>query len=141
MADVKLQALRTFSGNEGLIRRGDVFTVDSQERADQLLKLDLVQEAESDAEVTNYSQRNEELNDMTKDDLVKVADDEGVSYSDGATKADIKNAIVRERENQYLIDQAKLTAGTRSGAVDATGSPTGNVAAETESGDDGSGGQ
>jgi hypothetical protein len=141
MAEVKLQALRTFSGNEGLIRRGDVFTADSQERADQLVKLDLAQEAESDAEVTNYSQRNEELNDMDKSELEKVAEDEGVSYPDGALKADIKNAIVSERENQYLIDQAKLTAGTRSGAVDATGSPTGNVAAETDSGDDGSGGQ
>lgn len=106
MADYKLQAIRTFEGNEGIVRRGDVFKVDSKERADLLQRLELAEKADSGAEVTQYAQMKEELSKKKKDELAAIAEAEGVTYKEGATKEEMNSAILTKRETDYLTGKA-----------------------------------
>lgn len=125
----KMEAQRSFEGTEGMIRRGEVFEVDSKERADELERLGLALPTDNDATVTNFEQRNRELNSMTKDELKKVAEDENVTYADNATKDDIKNAIIQNRTNEFITAQAEQAAGTQTSGTD-----SGTDSADTNSG-------
>lgn len=143
---MKLKAMRTFEGNEGLIRRGDTFTAEGTERGEYLITLGLAEKADPGSEVTNVQQKIQEFDGMKKDELVKYAEENGVSYPDGATKDEIKNAIVSYSEKQYLADQAAGTPltgsgtapGTAAGSTPAAGAATG--AATTGSTNTGQGG-
>lgn len=110
MAEIKLTALRTFEGTEGLIRRGDVFKVESDERAENLKRLSLATDADKDADITNFSQRNKELDSLKKEELIETAEKEGVSFEGDAQKDEIKAAILRHRESNYLTDQHRNSA-------------------------------
>lgn len=109
---VKMKAVRSFEGTEGFIRRGDIFEVETQERADELSRLELATTDGADGDVTNYAQRNAELEDMTKDELKATADAENIDYPDDILKEDLKQLIIRSREEDYINEQARLTAET-----------------------------
>ena len=102
MAEYKLKAVRTFDGNEGIVRRGDVFKVESKERADLLTRLELAEEAGADEEITHFSQMKEELSKMKKDELLEVAAADNIEVQDSDTKDKITEKILTQRETDYL---------------------------------------
>lgn len=95
---IKLKATQTFEGIEGFVRRGQVFEVADQERADKLVKgLKFAELADQDAPVnqektlSDYTvkelkQKAKDLDidgysDMLKDELVQAI--EGAAFTDG----------------------------------------------------------
>lgn len=123
MATYKMKANRTFEGNEGLIRRGDIFEVENKERANELERLELAAPAEG--EVTNIGQLNAKLSDASRKDLEAEADKYNLTYTDETNDADLRNSITRERERAYVQEQATQTTGTQNVAGEAA-APTGN---------------
>lgn len=95
---IKLKATQTFEGIEGFVRRGQVFEVADQTRADKLVKeLKFAEEADQDAPtnqekaLSDYTVKElkvkaKDLNidgysDMLKDDLVAAI--EGAAFTNG----------------------------------------------------------
>ena len=143
MAEYKLQALRTFEGNEGIVRRGDVFKVESKDRADQLQRLELAAEADKDASITHYAQMKAELAKLKKDELQEVAAAENVDIKEGATKEEINTKILQKRETDYLTGQAQAkNAGTEglAGTIAGSGASGGIAAGGTTGGSTATGG-
>ena len=143
MAEYKMQALRTFEGNEGIVRRGDVFKVDNKDRFDQLQRLELAAEAEKDASVTQYAQMKAELAKLKKDELQEVAAAENVDIKEGATKEEINTKILQKRETDYLTGQAQAkNAGTEglAGTIAGSGASGGIAAGGTTGGGAATGG-
>lgn len=153
MADYKMEALRTFQGNEGIVRRGDVFKVENKDRFDQLKRLELATDAPKDAEVTQFSQMKDELSKMKKDELAELAAAENVDYPEGATKDEINSRILQKRETDYLTGKAQskgseglagtiagsgasggIAAGGTTGGATAAGAATGGTASGAASG-------
>lgn len=112
MAKQKLTALRTFEGNEGLIRRGDVFEVTRNDRADQLKKLQLAEAAPDDAKVTNLGQLNSTLSDTSRTDLEKQAKALDVRFTDDTTDDALRAAIIKAQDLKYIQNQTAQTEGT-----------------------------
>nr|DAL14490.1 MAG TPA_asm: hypothetical protein [Caudoviricetes sp.] len=138
-----MRALRTFTGTEGNIRRGDIFEVDSKERAEALKSMQLADNAEDGAEITNFYQLNEQLDEKTKTELEEIAEAEGVKLKEDALKKDILKAIKQKRQFDYLrqaqsetafgglatMTQAERTA--RENAQEAAGEPEADTGANT----------
>lgn len=95
---IKLKATQTFEGIEGFVRKGQVFEVDNQERADKLVnELKFAEEADQDATVSQekpldkytvkeLKEKAKDLNiegysDMLKDELVATIEAE--SFTNG----------------------------------------------------------
>lgn len=133
MATQKLKALRTFEGNEGLIRRGDTFEVENKERADELERLQLAEP--TDGDVTNIGQLNAKLSDASRKDLEKVATEYNVTFTDDTSDVDLRNAVTRERERAYVQEQATQTAGTQANSSDNVTAPTNNQNTSNKSGE------
>lgn len=153
MAEYKLKALRSYQGDEGTVRRGDIFSVESEERADVLKKLELAETAPNGAEITNFHQKNKQLQEMKVDELKEVAESEGVNIPDDALKEDIKTAILSSRERNYITEQAQQTAraqrgtesgttggGTATGTTGGAGGTTGGTGAAAGGSTGGTGG-
>lgn len=133
-----MRALRTFEGNEGLIRRGDVFTVENKERVDELKRLQLAEDAEGQ-DVTNVGQLNAQNQDASRSDLETQATELDIDFTDDTKDEDLRTAISRQREMNYINASASNTEGTQNAnpAVGGgtTGSTSGSTSSTTTSGD------
>lgn len=114
-----MRALRTFEGNEGLIRRGDIFEVENKERVAELERLQLAEKADGE-EVTNVGQLNAQLEDASRSDLESEADSLNVNYTDDTTDDQLRTSISRQREVDYNAQSAALTQGTNQPAAGTT---------------------
>lgn len=104
---IKLKATQTFEGIEGFVRRGQVFEVADQERADKLVKtLKFAEETDQDAAIS----QEKPLEDYTVKELkVKAKDLNIEGYSD-LLKEDLVKAI--EAAAYTNGEQPKEQAGT-----------------------------
>lgn len=89
MAEIKLKATQTFDGIEGFVRKGDVFVVSSQERADKLHKLGFVEDVDQDAPVN----QDKPLSDYKVDELKEKAKDLGIEGYSSLLKDELVAAI------------------------------------------------
>lgn len=143
---VLLRATKSFSGDEGKILRGDIFEVETQERADRLKEARLAEDAPDGAEVTNLSQKNAQLEDMKVDELKTLAENEGVDLTGLTRKDDIIRAIRKKRETDSQLEQQNQTAVYGTETADDTVQPAaqtetdGGTDGGTDSGTDGGGG-
>ena len=131
MAEYKLKAVRTFDGNEGIVRRGDVFRVDSKERADLLTRLELAEEAGADEEITHFSQMKEELAKMKKDELLEVAAADNIEVQENDTKDKITEKILTQRETSYMKSYSANDSEGLAGNIAGSGSSGAGAAAGT----------
>lgn len=138
MAKQNMRALRTYEGTEGMIRRGDVFAVENADRVEQLERLELAEKTDQ-KEVTNFSQRNAEVQDMKKEELLKVAKAENVTVHEDMRKEEIQSAILRKRENDYIQEQANQSTGSFTAFGNAGDAGTDTAAGTTGAGGAGAG--
>lgn len=137
---VLLRATKSFSGDEGKILRGDIFEVETEERADRLKEARLAEDAPDGAEVTNLSQKNAQLDDLKVDELKALAEEEGVDLT-GLTKKDtITRAIRVNREKDSQMQQQNQTAVYGTETADDTVQPAAQTESGTDNGTDGGGG-
>ena len=126
MAEYKLKAIRSFQGDEGTVRRGDIFSVDNEERADVLKKLELAENAPSGAEITNFQQKNEELKGLKVDELKKIAEEEGVTVPNYITlQAQQTARALRGTESGTTGGTATGSTGGATGSTGGTGAAAG----------------
>lgn len=87
---IKLKAVMTFEGIEGFVRKGQVFEVSSQERADKLVKtLKFAEHVDQDTAVD----QEKPLKDYTVKELKEKAKDLHIDGYSGLVKDELISAI------------------------------------------------
>ena len=142
MPDYKLKAVRTFEGNEGVVRRGDVFKVENKDRADLLTRLELAEEAPADAKITHFAQMKDELSKMKKDELLEVAETDKIEVSESDTKEKITEKILEQKETDYLkgVSSSEQSEGLAGNIAGSGSSGAGAAAGATGAGSAGNSG-
>lgn len=117
---IKLKATQTFEGIEGFVRRGQVFEVADQERADKLVKgLKFAELADQDAAINQektlqdytvkeLKQKAKDLDidgysEMLKDELVQAI--EGAAFTDGEQPKENQETNDDPAQLQDVINQ------------------------------------